>query len=127
MCIIQSIHTQDSCPTWKKKTFLDETTGTDEDSSINYIPVLNFYKKWSHMVWRKVLIQSRIEVNLKTGIKAIDIIENGKELNIKGIKIVISKKKNKLSSNSNIILDIMDPQKVILLNLISIKTFTPRW
>ena len=100
--IIQTIHTQDSCPNGMRKTYLDETTATDEGSARNYVPALNFYEG-NGALWyrRKVLIEPRFEVHLKAGIKAIDIIENSKEQNLEGFTIVISKNKNKLSSASN--------------------------
>ena len=102
MFIIQIIHTQDSCPTGMRKTYLDETTATDEGSARNYVPALNFYEG-NGALWyrRKVLIEPRFEVHLKAGIKAVDIIENSKEQNLEGFTIVISKNKNKLSSASN--------------------------
>ena len=102
MLIIQSIQTQDSCPNGMRKTYLDETTATDEGSARNYVPALNFYEG-NGALWyrRKVLIEPRFEVHLKAGIKAIDIIETSKEQNLEGFTIVISKNKNKLISTSN--------------------------
>ena len=96
------IHTQDSCPTGMRKTYLDETTATDEGSARNYVPSLNFYEG-NGALWyrRKVLIEPRFEVHLKVGIKRIDIIESNKEQSLEGFTIVISKNKNKLSSSSN--------------------------
>ena len=99
---IQMIKSQDTCPYGMIKTYLDETTASEEGSARNYVPAINFYEG-NGALWykRKVLIEPRFEVHLKVNIKAVDVIENIKEQILEGFTIVISKNKNKISTDEN--------------------------
>ena len=92
------IYTEDTCPNGMRRTYLDETTASEEGAARNYVPALNFYEG-NGALWyrRKVLIEPRFEVHLKASIEPVDIIENSNERNLQGFTIVISKNKNKLS------------------------------
>ena len=98
MLLIQMIYTEDTCPNGMRRTYLDETTASEEGAARNYVPALNFYEG-NGALWyrRKVLIEPRFEVHLKASIEPVDIIENSNERNLQGFTIVISKNKNKLS------------------------------
>ena len=100
--IIQSIHTEDSCPNGMRKTYLDETTASEEGSARNYVPAINFYEG-NGALWyrRKVLIEPRFEVHLKVSIDPVDVVESSKEYTLEGFTIVISKNKNQLSSGTS--------------------------
>ena len=102
MIVIQAIYTDDTCPNGMRKTYLDETTASEEGAARNYVPAINFYEG-AGALWyrRKVLIEPRFEVHLKAGIEAIDIIENSAEQSLEGFTIVISKNKNKLTTSTS--------------------------
>ena len=102
MLIIQSIKADDTCPNGMRKTYLDETTASEEGSARNYVPAINFYQG-AGALWyrRKVLIEPRFEVHLKASIEPIDLIESSSEQNLDGFTIVISKNKNKLTTGTS--------------------------
>jgi len=102
MFVIQAINCDDTCPYGMRKTYLDETTASDEGSARNYVPALNFYEGNGALWYRKkVLIEPRFEVHFKANLKAVDVIENSKEQYLEGFTIVISKFKNKISTAAN--------------------------
>ena len=102
MIVIQTFSAEDTCPNGMRRTYLDETTASEEGSARNYVPALNFYEG-SGALWfrRKVLIEPRFEVHLKASIGSVDIIESSDERKLEGFTIVISKFKNKLSAGSS--------------------------
>ena len=97
--IIQTFCADDTCPNGMRRTYLDETTATEEGSARNYVPALNFYEG-NGALWfrRKVLIEPRFEVHLKASIGPVDIIESNSEQQLEGFTIVISKYKNQLNA-----------------------------
>ena len=102
MFAIQAINSDDTCPYGMRKTYLDETTASEEGSARNYVPAINFYEG-NGALWyrRKVLIEPRFEVHLKASMKAVNVLENSKEQILEGFTIVISKNKNKISTAAN--------------------------
>ena len=102
MVVIQSIMTQDTCPSGMRKTYLDETSASEEGAARNYVPALLFHEG-NGALWyrRKVLIEPRFEVHLKAEINGIDYIETNAEGTLQGFTIVISKNKNKLSTGTS--------------------------
>ena len=102
MIVIQTFSAEDTCPNGMRRTYLDETTASEEGSARNYVPALNFYEG-SGALWfrRKVLIEPRFEVHLKASIGSVNIIESSDERKLEGFTIVISKFKNKLSAGSS--------------------------
>ena len=104
LCIlfIQTFCAEDTCPEGMRRTYLDETTASDEGSARNYVPAINFYEG-DGALWyrRKVLIEPRFEVHLKASIGKADIIESNKEQGLEGFTIVISKLKNKLTQGAS--------------------------
>ena len=94
---IQSIYTNDNCPSGMRKTYLDETTSFDDGAGRNYVPAINFHEGIGALWYkRKILIEPRFEVHLKASIEGIDLLESNKEYTLEGFTIVISKNKNKL-------------------------------
>ena len=44
MVVIQSTMTQDTCPSGMRKTYLDETSASEEGAARNYVPALLFHE-----------------------------------------------------------------------------------
>ena len=97
------IFAADRCPAGMRKTYIDDTNTIAHGSGYSPYGAICFYDDpGSLFLNRRILIEPRFEVHLKTTINPVKVIENAREQRLYGFTIVISgSSNNTISGMSN--------------------------